>query len=261
MKVSIIIPCYNEEESVARVLEKVELVKLPLDREVVVVDDGSTDNSVEEVSRFKFVKLVRHQVNRGKGAAIKTGVEHASGDLVVIQDADLEYDPESIPDLIKPLMEGEADIVLGSRFRRKVSSMSISHYIGNKALSLAGSVLLGARITDIMTGHKAFTKAAYGKIDLASSGFEVETELVAKFASMDMRIVEIPIPYRRRPFGQAKINWKHGLLSFYAMLKYGRTENFYAFLAFASCFLYYMVFNFHNSLTGGPLLLTGDEPH
>jgi len=261
LKVSIVIPCYNEEESITRVLEKVELVSLPLEREVIVVDDGSTDNSVEAVSRFKFVKLVRHEVNRGKGAAIKTGVEYASGDMVVIQDADLEYDPESIPDLIKPLIEGEADMVLGSRFRRRVIGMSISHYIGNKALSLAGSVLLGVHITDIMTEHKAFTKAAYGKIDLASSGFEVEAELVAKFASMGMRIVEIPIPYRKRPFGQAKINWKHGPLSLHTILKHGRTENFYAFLVFASCFLYYMVFNLHNSFTRGVWLLTGDEPH
>jgi glycosyltransferase involved in cell wall biosynthesis len=265
-RVSVIIPCYNEAQSLREVLRRVEEVQLPVGKEVIVVDDGSTDGSPEVAQEFPFVKLLRHKKNLGKGAALKTGLKHASGDWIVIQDADLEYDPLVIPALIEPLMKGEADVVLGSRFKRQPSGMALTHRFANKMLSSAGSTLLGLRVTDIMTGHKAFTREAYRKVTLTSREFEVEAELVCKFASAGLRILEVPIPYRRRPFGTAKINWRHGFRSLYVLVKHAPRENLYAILLFASTFLYYMAFNLHNNLVGfkgrrGLNLLNGDEPH
>ena len=155
LKVSIIIPCYNEEESIERVLKQVLAVKLPIEKEVIVVDDGSTDKSAELTQKFNDVTLVRHEINRGKGVAIRTGVEKANGDIAIIQDADLEYDPKDIPALIEPILTGDADVVLGSRFKKDVKGMSFSHNISNKALSFFTSILLGVEITDVMTGYKA----------------------------------------------------------------------------------------------------------
>jgi len=221
MKVSIIVPCYNEEGSIGEVLRRVEALDLPLEREVIVVDDGSTDTSAEIVRTFTPARLVSHPVNEGKGGAIKTGVENASGDLIVIQDADLEYDPSDIPSLVRPLLEGQADVVLGARFKGRARGMSLSHYLANKALSSVASLLVGTRITDLMTGYKAFTKEAWTGVTLASRGFEAEAELVTKFARVGLRIVEVPISYTRRPFGHAKITWKHGFTSLPTILRYG----------------------------------------
>lgn len=266
MKLTIIIPCYNEEESIEEVLRQIQEIELPVEREVIVVDDGSTDNSVEIIRKFNGVKLLEHKVNMGKGAAIRTGVENSTGDLVVIQDADLEYDPRDIPSLIHPILKGQADVVLGSRFKEDVKDMSLTHRIGNRILSTTASMILGMEITDMMTGYKAFTMEAYRKLTIDSNGFEVEPELVAKFANKGLRIVEVPIKYKRRSFGRSKITLKHGFLSLKTILKYGMTDKLYAFAIFIMCFIYYVIFNLNNFLIGfkgktGATLLNGDEPH
>jgi len=219
MKASIIVPCYNEEETIATTIEKLKGVNIDCEKEILVVDDGSTDNSASIVEKIKGVKLVRHNKNMGKGAAVKTGVKLATGDIAVIQDADLEYLPEEIPKLIKPLFEKKADVVYGSRFLGSHKGMSASHIIGNKILSLATRILYRAGITDVMTGHKAFLREALDNVELEAKRFEFEPEVTAKMLREHYRIIEVPITYEYRKSGKAKIGWKDGYVSLWLLLK------------------------------------------
>ena len=219
MKLSIIVPCYNEEATVGKVLQQLLELQLPCEVEVLVVDDGSTDSSTNIIEKFQKVQLIRHEVNKGKGAALKTGIENASGDFVLIQDADLEYFPKDIPKLIDPILSDKADVVLGSRFLGKPKGMSRSHLFANKLLSFAARILFHSRITDVMTGYKVFPRKAFEEISITSRSFDIETELVGKFLRLGLRVVEVPIQYEYRRMGKSKITWKHGFASLWKLLR------------------------------------------
>lgn len=215
MKVSIVIPSYNELRTLPAVLERLGAV--PLDKEVLVVDDGSSDGSREWVERaiagksFPFeLRLIKHPENRGKGGALITGFNAAAGGAIIVQDADLEYDPVQIPELIRPITEGRADAVFGSRMLSgKAATYSRLYLAGNKFLSALVSLLFGVRMTDSYTCYKAFRATELRRLALSSRGFEIEAELSCKTAFLGLRFVEVPIAYspRSRKEGK-KINFR-----------------------------------------------------
>ena len=219
MKLSIIVPCYNEEETIGEVLRQLVSVQLPCEVEVIAVDDGSTDQSVRVIEEFSNIHLIKHGINKGKGAAVRTGLERSSGDIILIQDADLEYFPGDIRKLLEPILMGEADVVLGSRMLDRPKGMSRSHLVANKVLSCATRLLFGSTTTDLMTGYKLFTRSAFQEVTLDSASFEVEAELVGKFLRRGLRVVEVPIQYEYRKTGKAKIRWSHGVRSLWTLLK------------------------------------------
>lgn len=209
-KVSVIVPCYNEADTIVNAVEQLQSLRNVLDIEIIVVDDGSTDESVQKLNELKDIELERHKKNRGKGAAITTGAAKAIGEVIVIQDADLEYDPDAIPELVKPILSGEFDIVYGSRFQGKIEGMTFSHYVGNKILSFFTGLFYGAKVTDMMTGHKAFRTAVFRGLKLESRGFEFELDVTVEALRKGYSIHEIPIAYSKRKFGKAKIGWADG---------------------------------------------------
>ncbi|HBE88829.1 MAG TPA: glycosyl transferase [Elusimicrobia bacterium] len=215
MKVSIVIPAYNEMRTLPAVLERIKGV--PLDKEVVVVDDGSSDGSREWLDKaiaerlFPYeLRLIKHDRNRGKGGALITGFDAAAGDAVIVQDADLEYDPLQIPEVVRPIAEGRADAVFGSRMLSdRVKTYSRLYLAGNNLLSTLVSVFFGVRMTDSYTCYKAFRTAELRRFRLSSGGFEIEAELSCKTAFLGLRFMEIPIAYapRSREEGK-KINYR-----------------------------------------------------
>ncbi len=221
MKLSIMIPCFNEEGAIADVISQTLQTKFPCETEVIVVDDGSTDGSRAVIDGYHKVTIITHTANKGKGAAIKTGIHNASGDLFAIQDADMEYPPQFLPKLIDPILCGKADVVIGSRFLGKIEGMSWSHTFANKLLSRIASLLTGQAITDVMTGHKAFRTSLLKNMPLQSHQFEVEVELIMRAAKAGARITEIPIDYAHRKTGSAKIEWRHAITSLILLLKLG----------------------------------------
>ena len=212
--ISVIVPIYNEERVVGQILRKLCLLKKQISMEIIAVDDGSVDRTSEVIKEFPSVRLVTHTENMGKGKAIITGLSKSRGNIVIIQDADGEYAPEEIPKIIAPIVSGRADIVFGSRFMdiTNGNGMSVSHRIANIVLSLVASLLYSVRITDIMTGHKAFSKQSIDSIDLSADGFEIEVEITGKLIQNGWRLLEVPIPYSRRQYGEAKITAKDGLV-------------------------------------------------
>ena len=217
--VSVIVPAYNEEESIANVLKRLSRVIWSSSKvEVVVVDDGSIDGTSKEIEAFPFVRCIRHSKNMGKGAAIRTGFRASRGKVVVIQDADLEYPPEHIPQLVKPVLSGEADVVFGSRFRGKCEGMSFSHLACNKLLSLEASLIFRISVTDIMTGHKVFSRAVVDSFELKENGFGVEVEMTSQSLQNGWRFEEVPIVYSYRDFGISKIGPLDGIKSFLNLL-------------------------------------------
>ena len=221
MKVTILIPCFNEEETIGEVMERVRRLKTEFEKEILVVNDESTDESEKKIREFdnSEVRMISHSHNRGKGAAVRTGIENATSQVAVIQDADLEYFPENIPGLVGPILEGEADIVYGSRFLGTIKGMSLRHRIGNIVLSVVTSLLYKTRITDVMTGHKAFVIRDVRDIQLNCKRFEVELEITIKLLKRGKRILEIPIPYEYRRRGESKISWKDGFSALFWLFK------------------------------------------
>lgn len=216
--ISIVIPVFNEGKSVGLVLDLIsEIDWYPYRIETIAVDDGSTDETAEVIRRYPYVKYLRHQKNMGKGAALKTGFARAKGRVVVVQDADMEYSPEILPELVKPILLGQADVVYGSRFTGKSKGMSLSHYMGNKLLSLTARLLFEVPITDIMTGSKAFSRAVMDSFQLDESGFEVEIEMTSKTLQNGWRFNEIPIGYSYRTEGESKIGFKDGVKSLFRL--------------------------------------------
>lgn len=223
MKLSVVIPAYNEKDTIREIVQSVAAV--PLEKEIILVDDCSTDGTRDIIRGLAdaTVRVVLHERNRGKGAALRTGFRQAVGDIVIIQDADLEYDPSEYPRLIKPILEGKADVVYGSRFvtgeYRRV--LFFWHMVGNKFLTLLSNMLTNLNLTDMETCYKVFRREVLQKIEIEEDRFGFEPEITAKISKLDVRIYEIGISYAGRTYREGKkIGWKDGLSAFRCILKY-----------------------------------------
>jgi glycosyltransferase involved in cell wall biosynthesis len=205
-------PAYNEAATIVEVLDAV--ARLDLDKQVVVVDDGSTDGTAELVERWNGEALLVRQPHRGKGAAVRAAIPHADGDICVIQDTDLEYDPVDVPELISPIERGVADVVFGSRLRggRPQRAYLFWHLVGNRFLSLLTNVLFNTTISDMETGYKAFRTEVLRSLDLRQDDFAIEPEITAKVCKRKLRIYELPISYYGRTYAEGKkITWRDGV--------------------------------------------------
>ena len=221
MKLSVIIPVYNEVETILEVIKKVK--EVPLDKEIIVVDDGSTDGTRGLLEAWgEEIKVLFHQVNQGKGAAIRTAIPNITGDIVIIQDADLEYDPSEYPRLIAPILEGKADVVYGSRFLGGPHRVLLFwHSIGNRIVTTLSNMLTNLNLTDMETGYKAFRSEVIQRIKIESSRFGFEPEITAKVAKMGCRVYEVPISYSGRDYSEGKkISWRDGIAAIYWIIKF-----------------------------------------
>ncbi len=214
IRVSVVVPAYNEVHTVERLLRRVAAV--PVRKEVIVVDDGSTDGTRELLAKLEgdglIDRLCLHEVNKGKGAALRTGFQHATGDVVVVQDADLEYDPAQIPDLLGPILEGKADAVYGSRFLGGTHRVLFFwHMMGNKFLTLLSNMFTDLNLTDMETCYKLVRTELLQSVPLTANRFGIEPELTARLAQARARIYEMPIAYDGRSYAEGKkIGWKDG---------------------------------------------------
>jgi glycosyltransferase involved in cell wall biosynthesis len=221
-RVSFIVPAYNEAATIGEVLERVEA--LELEKQVIVVDDGSTDDTPRVLERWaqrNGVVVVR-QENRGKGAAIRAAIPLLDGDITVIQDADMEYDPAEVPELIEPIRRGAADVVFGSRLSggRPQRAYLFWHLVGNRFLSLLTNVLFNTTLSDMETGYKAFRTDVLRSLDLREDDFAIEPEMTAKVCKRGLRVYELPISYYGRSYAEGKkITWRDGFKAMFVLLR------------------------------------------
>ncbi len=246
MKLSVIMPVYNEVNTLEEIIRRVRAVDLTvstdgndllpagplkLEREIVIIDDGSTDGTREILDRWQMVaeddlQIIYHAHNGGKGAALRTGFEHATGDILVIQDADLEYDPRDYIKLLQPILEGRTAVVYGSRFLGGPrSAMSMSHTVGNKGVTLLTNLLYGTILSDMETCYKCFRRDVIVGVPLHSRRFEIEPELTAKILKRGYSIFEVPISYNGREFHEGKkLTWRDGFTAILTLLHYRFTD-------------------------------------
>ena len=226
-KLSIVIPVYNEEGTLPLILPKIESVNIGMEKEIIFVDDGSKDGSRNLLNQFAKAghKVIFQSKNQGKGAAIRKGFEVASGDIVLVQDADLEYNPNEYPVLLQPILDGDADVVYGSRFitpfPRRV--LYYNHYLANKLVTFLSNLFTGLNLSDMETGYKVFTKKAIKEIlpCLKSKRFGIEPELTAQISKHKFKIYEVGISYRGRTYGEGKkIGWKDGLAAIWHIIRF-----------------------------------------
>lgn len=225
MKLSIIIPCFNEESSIDSVIGSVREVDIPgISKEIIVVDDGSQDNTAAILASYKDggdITIHFSKENRGKGSAIRTGLEHVTGDIIIIQDADLEYNPKQYPLMIAPIATGMADVVYGSRFAGQIRGMRLANRIGNHILTWLANVLYHAHITDEATCYKAFRASVLREITLKCIHFEFCPEVTAKLCKKRYHIAEVPIEYTGRTLSEGKkVRWTDGLEAIWTLIKY-----------------------------------------
>lgn len=221
-RVSFLIPAFNEAGTIGEVLERI--AALDLDAQMIVIDDGSTDGTAEVVERFAEsrdgVVLVR-QANRGKGAALRAAIEHIDGEIAVIQDADMEYDPADVPALIEPIVRGAADVVYGSRLSggKPQRAYMFWHMVGNRFLSLLTGILFNTTLSDMETGYKAFKVEVLQSLRLRQNGFGIEPEITARICQRKLRVYELPIAYYGRTYAEGKkITWRDGLVAVWVLL-------------------------------------------
>jgi glycosyltransferase involved in cell wall biosynthesis len=224
-KLSVVVPVFNERNTLVEILRRMRSVDLPdgIDREIIIVDDGSSDGTRDVLKQLgdSTVNVVMHDMNLGKGAALRTGFLHATGEYVLIQDADLEYDPEDWPKLLAPVVRGRARVVYGSRFTGERRNMLFFHWVGNRFLSLVTNVLYNTTLSDMETCYKLFDRTILDGITLRATRFEFEPEVTAKILRRGIRIYEVPISYTGREFDEGKkITWRDGFVALWTLVKY-----------------------------------------
>ena len=220
---SVIVPCFNEVSTINKIIDKIKAS--PVDKEIIIVDDGSSDGSKEFLSNIDDpgVKVIFHSHNIGKGAAIRTGIKHATGKILIIQDADLEYDPKEYEKIIEPILEDKADVVFGSRFQGGQPHRVVFfwHRVGNGFLTLISNIFTDLNLTDMETCYKAFRTSLIQKISIKENRFGFEPEITAKVSKLDCRIFEVGISYYGRTYKEGKkIGWKDGVRAIWCILKY-----------------------------------------
>jgi glycosyltransferase involved in cell wall biosynthesis len=224
MRLSVVIPVYNEERTVQQLLEKV--LAVPIEKEIIVVNDCSTDNTADVLEKYAVegkIRLFHHMKNFGKGAAIRTGIQNVTGDVVIIQDADLEYNPAEYDKLLKPILDGRADAVYGSRFlgSEEHRVLYFWHYVGNKFLTLLSNMFTNLNLTDMETCYKMVKASVLKKFTIEENRFGFEPEITAKLAKTGCRIYEVGISYSGRDYSQGKkIGWKDGFFALWCIVKY-----------------------------------------
>ena len=243
-KLSVVIPAYNEIDNIQEILKRVSEVETGLEKEIIIVDDCSKDgtreflekirNGGKEVSKLlpskdpRTFKAIFHQQNAGKGGALRTGFSHVTGDIMIVQDADLEYDPRDYTKLLRPILDGEADVVYGSRFlgHKRPEGILFSSFIANKILTFISNILTGLSLTDMETCYKVVKSSILREIELTSDRFGIEPEITAKLSKKRIRLVELPISYHGRDHEAGKkINWKDGLSAIYHIVRFNLKKN------------------------------------
>jgi glycosyltransferase involved in cell wall biosynthesis len=230
-KLSIIIPVYNEEKTISTLLDKVNSVKLNINKEIIIVNDGSFDNTLKIIENWINKKKINinliNKKNEGKGSAVKLGIKNSTGDIIIIQDADLEYDPNDYQKLINPILKKKVKVVYGSRNLDKSNKLysGLSFYLGGRIVTLATNILYLSRLTDEPTCYKVFDSKLIKSIDFKGKGFEWEPEITARILKKRIKIKEIPIKYFPRKVKEGKkINWKDGLIAFWTLFKWRFNE-------------------------------------
>ena len=235
ISLSIIVPVYNEEKTIGKILRQLDSLELPINKEIIIVDDGSSDGTVNQIEKYlssikkSSIKLISHSKNQGKGKAVRTGISKAKGAYIVIQDADLEYDPNYLKILIQPILSGERKVVYGTRLKRmpnlnedERTPRFLLHYLGNRILSFIISALFIAWITDMETGYKIFPRREFYKLKIKSTGFDFEPEITTKLLKRGHKILEIPIKTIPRGYSEGKkLNtFSDGSKALWAIIKY-----------------------------------------
>ena len=221
-KITVLIPVYNEKDSLLELLKKVESVDFGLEKEIILVDDFSTDGTKELYSGINH-KILYHEKNLGKGAALRIGLKEATGDIVIIQDADLEYNPDDYLPLVQLIKEDKADVVYGSRFLDKsnLKNFLFLSLVANKTLTVLTNILFGAKLTDMETCYKAFKREFIQNINIKSNRFDFEPEITSKVLKQKVRFMELPITYNARAFAEGKkIGWKDGVQAIWTLIKF-----------------------------------------